>query len=167
MLLLAVAVTGGTPAVAQENGRLALARELARLMVDETMHRAIGQQVGAGMVQTLGATLQERLNRRLLDAEWRMLFDIVGRFVRETLPPTRIEEIAAGVYAQHFDEAELRELLQFQRSAVGRKVSRLAPMIGIETLQAIDRELRTSPAVPGVLAELLHAFPVLGTLQSP
>ncbi|HUG38000.1 MAG TPA: DUF2059 domain-containing protein, partial [Candidatus Limnocylindrales bacterium] len=82
-------------------------------------------------------------------------------FVAETFPRSRVEEIAADGYARHFDEAELRELLRFQQSPVGRKASRLAPVIAAETGQAIDGELRASPAIPGLLDALHRVFPVL------
>jgi hypothetical protein len=96
-----------------------------------------------------------------------MLAGIVRRFVAETLPPSRGEEIAASVYAQHFDESELRELLRFQRSATGRKAARLTPVIARETAEAISREIRTSPSIPRMLDELHRAFPVLGPPESP
>ena len=95
-----------------------------------------------------------------------MLASIVRHFVGEALPAARTEELAAEVYLQHFDGAELSALLSFQRSAVGRKAARLAPVIASESSQ-IDRELQQSPALPGLLDELRRAFPVLGTPQSP
>jgi hypothetical protein len=114
----------------------------------------------------MSARLEERLNRRLLEVEWRLLGDIVGRFVRDTLPPGRTDEIAAQVYLRHFDEGELRELVAFQRSAVGRKAARLARVISADTMRAIDAEVRSSPAASAMLADLQRAFPILGP-QSP
>ena len=92
---------------------------------------------------------------------------IARRFVNETLTPSRTEEIAAEVYLRHFDGAELAELLRFQRSAVGQKASRLGPVLGAESAQAIDREIRESPALPTLADELRREFPVLGAPQSP
>jgi hypothetical protein len=164
MVLLAIVLCGA--AAAQEDQREP-ARELARLMMDSTARRAIDEHVIASMMQNLTATLQQRLNRRLMYREVDMLAEIVRRFVTEALPPSQTEEIAARIYMHYFDAAELREMLQFQRSSVARKVARLAPELAVETAREIDRELRTSPALPDALAELQRAFPVLAPPESP
>jgi hypothetical protein len=166
---LVAVILGGGPGVvaAQETGGPEAARELARLMMDSDARRAIDEQVRVGMMRSLTTTLQERLNRRLLDVEVNLLADIVRRFLTEALPPSRTEEIAARIYRRYFDDAELRELLALQRSAIARKAARLGPAIALETAQAIDRELQTSPALPDTLAALQHAFPVLGRPESP
>jgi hypothetical protein len=95
------------------------------------------------------------------------LAEIVRQFLTEALPPSRVEAIAAEIYQSHFDESELREILRFQRTPVARKAAELSPVIAVETAQAIDRELRTSAALPAALAELQQAFPVLGRPESP
>jgi hypothetical protein len=167
LLALAVVVGSAGPAAGQGASRSALARELAQLMIDDTVRRVVDEQVRARLAQSIASTLQERLNRRLVDVEWRLLARIVGRFVAETLPPSRKEEIAAEVYAGQFDEAELEELVRFQRSALGRKVARLTPVIATETAQALDLEIRRSPAIPRMVDELQRAFPVLRAPESP
>jgi hypothetical protein len=163
-----VVVVAGADAAAAQPRREQLARELASLMIDESVRRSVDQQVGRGVMQAVAGPLQERLNRRLLDVEWRLLSDIVGRFLDETLPPGRTEEIAAAIYARHFDESELGDLVSFQRSAVGRKAARLTGTIAAETLRAIESEVRRSPAMPQMLTDLQREFPVLGgSPQSP
>lgn len=164
-VVITVIVTAG-PAAGQARGR-ELARELARLMIDESVRRSLDEQIGRGMLQSVAAPLQNRLNRRLREVEWRMLRDIVGRFLDETLPPTRTEEIAAEIYARHFDAAEIAALVEFQRSAVGRKAAQLTAAIARDTRRAIEEELRTSPAMQDMIAELQRAFPVLGEAESP
>ena len=166
MTVAVVSLMAG-PATAQREGARELALELARLTIDDTARQRVDEQIVGGLVRTMAGTLQQRLNRRLVEVEWRMLGEIVTRFVRETLPRQRADEITADVYTRHFDEAELRELLAFQRSAVGRKVHRLVPTIALDTTRAIDAELRTSPAVADVLTELRRAFPILGGVESP
>jgi hypothetical protein len=161
MVVLVLVLLGRPHAAAANGAREELARALAAFMLDEDARRGLDEQVTVGMIQTIGATLQDRLNRRLLDVEWRIVADIVRRFVGEALPSSHAEEIAAGVYARTFDEAELRELLRFQQSAVGQKAARLAPVIRLETSKAIDAELRASSAVPGMVVELQRQFPVL------
>lgn len=164
---LSVLLRSASAASAQEPGRQELARELAGLMLDDASRKGLDRQVGAAMLQVIGAMLQNRLSRPLLESEWRTISAIVARFVAATLTPARTDEIAARVYARHFDEAELRELLRFQRSEVGRKAARLTPAIGTETAQAIDVEIKESASMPALLAELEREFPVLKFQESP
>jgi hypothetical protein len=165
LLVLALGLWGR--AMAQEDDRKTLARDLAHLMLDDTLRRELSEQVTGGLTIAVASTLQTKLGRRLLDVEWRILSEIVGRFVADTLVPSRTDELAAEVYARRFDEAELRELLAFQRSPVGRKAARLTPLIAIETAQAINEEIRSSPALPRLVEELERAFPVLKNPESP
>lgn len=166
-MLLAAAILGAVTRAGAQESPQQLARELAHLMLESQIRRGIEEQVAAGMTQALRATLQERLNRRLLDTEWQTLIRIVRQLVGEALPPSRVEELAAEVYVRHFDEAELRQLLEFQRSPVARKVARLAPTISVDIGRAMDREIATSPAITDALDELRREFPVLAPPQSP
>lgn len=167
VVLVAAVLGGAAEAVAQQDRQRELARELAHLMLDNPTRRGVDEQVGASMMQAIGLTLQQRLNRRLLEMEWRMVGEIVQRFVGEVLPSSRTEALAAEVYMRHFSADELEELLRFQRSPVGRKAAELTPTIRLQTVEAMDREIRDSPALPGMLAELRHAFPVLGGAEGP
>jgi hypothetical protein len=160
MLVAAGLALGPGVTTAQDAGRQALALELARVLIDDQMRQGLSDQVTLGLVRLIGTSLQERLNRRLQEGEVRTLAEIVRSFVGRTLTSTRIEEIGARAYASHFDEAELRMLLDFQRSPVGRKAARLTPAIGLETAQAIEAEIQQSPAVPRLMEELQAAFPV-------
>ncbi len=166
-LALALAFGAGGPPAAAEENRQDLARELARLLLDETVRRGLDEQVSTGMTRAIGATLQEKLNRNLQEAEWRTLAGIVRRFVDETLPSSRAEDIASRVYTRHFDDAELRDLLRFQRSEVGRKAARLTPVIGAETAKAVYDDIWESPVMPRLIEELQRAFPVLKSPESP
>jgi hypothetical protein len=158
---LLLATLGVAAPVAAQDTRQDLARSLARTMLDEPARRQLNEQVAAAMLRSIGLGLQERLSRPLLESEWRMIADIVRRFVADALPPSQAEEITARVYARHFDEAELRELLRFQQSDVGRKAARLAPAINEDTAWVLDAELRASPAIGPLLDRLQRAFPVL------
>lgn len=166
-VMIAVYGASAGDATAQDASRRALALDLARLLVEDPARRSIEDQVGAGMMQAMGSTLEGRLNRRLLEIEWQTLAGIVRRFLVDALPVQRTEELAAEVYARHFDEQELQDLLAFQRSPVGRKAWRLNPVIARDTAQAVDLEMRRSPAARRMLDDLRRAFPVLGPLESP
>jgi len=169
LLLAAVAVSVGVmgPVMAQVDGRQALARDLAQLMLTDTLRRELDEQVAVGLTTAVATTLQMRLNRPLQESESRLVTEIVRRFVGDTLVASRTEELAATVYARHFNEVELRQLVEFQSSPVGRKAARLAPMIATETAQAINDEIRNSPVLPRMAQEFQREFPVLRTTESP
>jgi hypothetical protein len=164
--LLAALVLAGA-ASAQEADRQALALDLARVLIDDQMRQGLTDQVGLGLLQLIGTRLEERLNRRLQEAEVRTLAEMIHAFVRRTLTEDRIEQIGARVYGSHFDEAELRTLVEFQRSPVGRKAARLTAAIAGETARAIESEIAKSPALPGLIQELGREFPVLRGPETP
>jgi hypothetical protein len=166
-LLVALMLVDAGAASAQEAERHGLALDLARVMIDDQMRQGLSAQVGGGLLQLIGTRLEQRLNRRLQEPEVRTLTDIIRAFVGRTLTEDRLEEIAARVYASHFDEAELRALLEFQRSPVGRKAARLAPAITRETGQAIQGEITRSSALPSLIEELGREFPVLRAPEAP
>jgi hypothetical protein len=166
-LLVALMLAGGSAASAQGADHHGLALELARVLIDDQMRQGLSDQVGVGLLQLIGTRVEERLNRRLQEAEVRTLAEIIRAFVSRTLTEDRLEEIAARVYASQFDEAELKALVEFQRSAVGRKAARLTPAIARETGQAIQGEITQSPALPRLIEELGRQFPVLRVPESP
>lgn len=166
-LIAVMVLCAGGGASAQDANRQTLALDLARVLVDDQMRQGLSDQVGIGLLQLIGTRLQERLNRRLQEAEVRTLAEIIRGFVGRTLTSDRIEEIAARAYASHFDEAELKALVEFQRSAVGRKAAGLTPAIAIETARAIEGEIRQSPAMPRLIEELQREFPVLRSPETP
>lgn len=161
MLLAALMLASGDVASAQDADRQALALDLARVLIDDQTRQALSNEVGLGLLQVIGARLQERLNRRLQEAEVQTLAEIIRAFVGRTLTEDRIEAIGARVYARHFDEAELKALVDFQRSAAGRKAARLTPVISQETARAIEGEIAQSPAMPRLIEALGQEFPVL------
>lgn len=167
MLLAALMLASGDVASAQDADRQALALDLARVLIDDQTRQALSNEVGLGLLQVIGARLQERLNRRLQEAEVQTLAEIIRAFVGRTLTEDRIEAIGARVYARHFDEAELKALVDFQRSAAGRKAARLTPVISQETARAIEGEIAQSPAMPRLIEALGQEFPVLRTPQTP
>ena len=166
-LLAVLGLAGGGAASAQESDRQRLALDLARVLIDDQTRQGLSDQVGLGLLQLIGTRLEERLNRRLQDSEVQTLAGIIRAFVGRTLTEDRIEEIGARVYGSHFDEAELRALVEFQRSAVGRKAARLAPVIAREMARAIDGEIAQSSALPRLIEELGREFPVLRAPETP
>lgn len=158
--------TGGA-ASAQDAERHRLALDLARVVIDDDVRQGLSGQVGMGLLQSFGKRLEERLNRRLQQSEVQVLADAIRAFVGRTLARDRVEEIGAQVYGRHFDEAELEALVEFQRSAVGRKSARLTQTIARDMAVAIEGEIARSPALPGLIEDLAREFPVLRAPQSP
>ena len=166
-LLAALLLADGGAALAQDADRHGLALDLARVLVDDRMRQGLSDQVSVGLLQLIGTRLQERLNRRLQEAEVQALTRIIRGFVGRTLTEERIEEIGARVYANYFDQAELKALLEFQRSPVGRKASALTPAIALETARAIESEIAESPAMPRLIEEMGREFPILRGPETP
>ena len=166
-LLAALVLAAAGAASAQNADRHRLALDLARVLIDDRMREGLSDQVGIGLLQLIGTRLEERLNRRLQGAEVQTLAEIIRAFVGRTLTEDRIEEIGAQVYGSHFDEAELKALVEFQRSAVGRKAARLTPAIARETARAIEGEIAQSPALPRLIDALGREFPVLRAPETP
>ena len=162
-----VVVASAGSAAAQDRERRALALDLAKLMLDDNLRRTLDEQVTKGLVAAVGRTIQERLNRPLQDREWQVITGIVNHFVADSLPPSQTEVLAARVYARQFDEGELRQILEFQRSPVGQKVARLSSVIAAETADAIGKELQNSVALPRMIEQLQREFPVLRAPESP
>ena len=166
-LLAALVLADGGAASAQDADRGRLALDIARVMIDDKIRQGLSDQVGLGLLQLIGTRLEERLNRRLQDSEVQTLAEIIRAFVGRTLTEDRIQEIGARVYGSHFDEAELKALAEFQRSAVGRKAARLTPAIARETARAIEGEIAKSPALPRLIEEIGREFPVLRGPETP
>jgi hypothetical protein len=127
----------------------------------------LSDQVGLGLLQLIGTRLEERLNRRLQESEVRALADSIRAFVGRTLTEDRVHQIGARIYASSFEETELTALLNFQRSAVGRKAARLTTAISRETARAIQGEVAGSPALPQLIEEIGREFPLLRAPQTP
>src|SRR5262245_18554739 len=166
-LLVALVLAGNSAVSAQDAERHGLALDLARVLIDDQMRQGLSDQVSLGLLQLIGTRLQERLNRRLQESEVRTLADIIRAFVGRTLTEDRVQEIGARVYDSHFDTAELKVLVEFQRSEVGRKATRLTPAIARQTARAIEAEIAQSPALPRLIEELGREFPVLRLPETP
>jgi len=106
--------------------RMALARELVRITLDSTT-------VARSTLTILEASLPPSV-----PADQR---DQMRRVASAAVPPiAHYQSVAAEVYAELFTADELRELLIFYRSAVGRKSVRLAPEVNIRILTRMRGE---------------------------
>ena len=83
------------------------------------------------------------------------------------MPTAEIHQVYARVYANLFDEEELRELVRFNQTSAGRKSLKLRGQIGEQALQAMAQVVDRSPERKTLVADLKREFPVLGPAESP
>jgi uncharacterized protein len=132
-LALAAAVAfaclaAGGIAQAQTPGATAAAKELVALKGGNTMFDPLIPGVIERAKQSLVPT-----NPQLIDP----LNQVAEQLKREYAPKSvEIENEVARVYAQHFTEAELRDILAFYKSPVGRKMVTEEPKAIEQSLKA-------------------------------
>ena len=130
---LTLALLLATPALAQQPtpGAIAAAREVVELKGGVSMFEPI---VGSIIEQTKGALLQTnpQLSKDLND---------VGTALRTEFGPRSNEVLneAAKFYAARFSEQELREIANFYKTAVGRKMLTAEPQALEETFAYVQQ----------------------------
>jgi len=118
----------GGSAQAQTPSALAAARELVALKGGNSMFAPLIPGVIERAKQSLVPT-----NPQLIDP----LNQVAEQLKREYAPKSvEIENEVARVYAQHFTEAELRDILAFYKSPVGRKMVTEEPKAIEQSLKA-------------------------------
>lgn len=143
--VVAAALVMAGPAMAQDAEALAAARDL----VAET---AMDGMVGDIVARTWPA-MEPEIRRQLPDANAETMKGFRADYVR--IVTERTGELMAetpAIYARHYTAAELRELIAFYRSPVGRKSLAVMPSI-------VGDMVRIAAArMPLVTAEITEAF---------
>ena len=144
-LLLAAALVAFAPDVhAQSRPQVgsqnvnAEALAAAKALVDETLRGAFVRQMAASGWPTVAQTIRARNPGITND----MLSEIEAAYVDEL--ETQIVGLMTEmpeVYARHFSASELKELLAFQTSALGRKAMDVQPRIMGEIMPRMMRRL--------------------------
>ncbi len=120
VMLLALAAAPGSSAQAQAPTRLTLARQLI-----------VASEADSLILRTLAATVdqQRKMNTQVPKEFW-------DEFLRRarTEVPMLIDSLAP-MYAKRFNEAELRTVLTFYQSPVGKKMIRAQGPIQQETME--------------------------------
>ena len=165
--VLAAAAVLSPAAAADDSERLRIARDVVKLALDDETRGRIQEQLVLLLTRSIGRPLENQLNRRLLEGEWRNIEKIVTRFIAYAMPTAEIEKVYARVYANLFDEEELRELVRFHQTSAGRKSLKLRGHIGEQALQAMAQVVERSPERKTLVADLKREFPVLGPAESP
>ena len=158
-LALAAALLAGTAAFAQETGKpgvgasngTAPAVAAAKQLVDETLHGPFVRQMAASGWPTLAQTIRAR-NPGISDD---VLREIETAYVDELERAiVSLMEEMPQVYARYFTADELKELLAFQTSPLGRKALEVQPKIMGEVMpKMMSRLPQVQAAVQGALRE--------------
>ena len=120
--LLVVLLLGADPPALQQQRALAL--QLVELVQPESSYRAGMQQMLEQMVPSLEA--QARATGKPLPPDYKQRMNAV---LLEVVPYSEMKQWSAEVYAQRFTVTELKELLAFYRTPVGRKLASKLPEI--------------------------------------
>jgi hypothetical protein len=121
--LLVLLLAGAEPSAGLAEQR-ALALQLVELVQPESSYRAGLQQMMDQMLPSLEA--QARANGKTLPPDTRQRMNAV---LLEVVPYGEMKQWSADIYAQRFTAPELKQLLTFYRTPVGRKLAAKLPEI--------------------------------------
>jgi hypothetical protein len=121
LLLAAADPAASQPALTEQRS---LALQLVELVQPESSYRAGLQQMMDQMLPSLEA--QARASGKTLPADTRQRMNAV---LLEVVPYGEMKAWSADIYARRFSSAELKQLLQFYRTPVGRKLASKLPEI--------------------------------------
>ncbi|MBW2282737.1 MAG: DUF2059 domain-containing protein [Deltaproteobacteria bacterium] len=131
-------------------------RAVATELMELTGAAELSEQIGAAVTAQFSMALRQTYP----DISPRA-YEIVEETVREMLRQgmaTELADEAVNVYARYFTEQDLRELLEFYRSPVGRKVIENMPAVMAESMQVGQRWAeRISPKLQEELQKRLKA----------
>ena len=124
--LLVLLLVGAEPAASHPElaEQRALALQLVELVQPESSYRAGLEQMMDQMLPSLEA--QARASGKALPADTRQRMNAA---LLEVVPYPEMKQWSAEMYAQRFTSAELKELLKFYRTPLGRKLASKLPEI--------------------------------------
>ena len=136
----------------------ALATELVQLVQSETTYQATLDRMTDQMIPSMEA--QAKATGRALPDDFRKRFKAV---LLEVLPYQELVEWSSGLYAERFTASELRELIAFYQTPLGRKISLFLP----ELMGEVGK--KTAAMMPSRLPAALrrHGLGGPGQQQSP
>jgi hypothetical protein len=146
------------PAIAQDTltpEKKALIKEFMKLMTTSTNSEAVVDQfLGQGLNQSapmisqallagipqekLSTDEQKRLKSEADEATQRIFVRIRAEFPKRINFGELFDRVGMEIYAKHFTEEELRELLILYKSPVAQKLLRLLPQITAEMLPKVQ-----------------------------
>ena len=149
LLLAGAEPSANHPELAEQR---ALALQLVELVQPESSYRAGLQQMMDQMLPSLEA--QARASGKPLPADTRQRMNAV---LLEVVPYPEMKQWSAEIYAQRFTAAELKQLLTFYRTPVGRKLASKLPEImgeaGKKVSEVIPQRLPAALKRHGLLGD--------------
>jgi len=137
----------GSASVEQQRS-LALAEELVTLITTDTISQLVHNST-----DQMWPLIENRLrayNQDIADSDLASLRQELERIQFDHL--MAIVKRGPEIYARHFSEHELQDILAFYRTPAGRKLVKLMPALTTELLEAIKPEL------PAFYAQTTDAF---------
>lgn len=132
LALLVLSAMAPLPAAAGEELSPETRADIERLL-EMTDALAAGKQMGMAMSDAISASLKQArpdIPQQALDA----LREEVGAVMEENMPAFR--EITVHIYGKYFTGPEIREMIAFYSTPVGRKSVRVMPTMFQESLEA-------------------------------
>lgn len=121
--LVVVGLLSANPST-PDAAKQALALELVQLVTPESSYRAGMQQMTLQILPSLEA--QAKASGTTLPADFAQRFDAM---MQEVVPYSEQSAWAADIYARNFSASELKDLIAFYRTALGRKLASRLPAI--------------------------------------
>ncbi|MBU3077717.1 DUF2059 domain-containing protein [Sphingomonas quercus] len=172
-LVCAVPALAQTPAAAPaarpaDPATAALARELVATMglrqtMQATMDRTLadlraGNAISAQLDRNANIRLERAKNPQAWDAAIGRIGAKQAAMMQKVLTDMQpeIEARSIQIYANNFTAAELRELLAFYRTPLGKKITSRLPEISAETTRWVQQEIprRIAPAMQALAPEI-------------
>lgn len=122
-------------------------------VIELTGGLAIGQRISQGMAAQMAKDIKSRrpdIPQKLVDT----LHEEVNAVIAESMPA--LKEFTVSRYDKHFTQDEIKELLRFYSTDIGKKVIRSAHAMAQETL-AFGMQWRQS-LVPEILRRVRERF---------
>lgn len=144
LLALAVVLVVSAPLTARAQTAApdsdAEAREFVRLsLATRAWDLAVAQIAPLAIKQVTGA-IESKLGRSLTPAEEEKILVAFKRAIATTVTEQAVEDAFVELARRHYTPDDIRQLLQFQRSPIGEKSRRLAPVMATEGA-ALGRKL--------------------------
>ena len=107
-------------------------RELIRITLGSGAFDAIMNQMATAVLPVVKAGFERDFKRSLSPSETQKLSSAFRRSFAAVLPFSLWEGEFVTIYAKHFSEADVAEMLKFYRTPVGEKTARLASVLAAE-----------------------------------
>lgn len=131
VLILLVAAASNS-AFANDDAALAEKKQLAAKFLQVTEGEQLGMQMAEAVIGQF-RSFYTRGDRQLPDAVWGEIVDEIRSVFQDAMP--ELMDSTAQIYADHFTQTELQEILVFYQTDTGRKTLEMLPQIMDESIR--------------------------------